>query len=432
MKRWTCCLRPCRVSAFAAVVLFSAPLLGLAADQEESEPTSSGTSSQTAAAPAPAGPGKLQIHGFLSQAFAVADFAEGGFQRPTSDEVVLGIPEDVTSDYRTLAIQIRYEFSPRDSAIFQISHRRFGDSPIAEVEDDLELDWAFYQRKFGNGSYVKVGRIQIPLGLLNEVRDVGTQLPFFRAPFGFYREGSFTSETVDGLLFGHGFGGQESSWDTTLDVYYGGFDVIEFPIPGTEAEGASAVIARAEKAAGFQLDFAAPLSGLRFGVGANRHSPSGGFLEAPGTETDWWGWNVYGEASRERFVARAEVRKFFPEANAPFIIEDDVTGYYLQLGFHANSHWRFYVQYEGQRSNERFIEFLAEPVSFTFFEDTAAAVNYVVRNNVIVKLEHHRVDIGTFSVVPVFPPEGGPPQLFGVTKTATDGRQTILSLSMSF
>ncbi len=86
---------------------------------------------------------KLEVHGFLTQAFATANFGKGGFLNPTVDDQVLGIPEDGTYDYRTLAIQFRYAISPKDTMVIQFSSRALGKSPISDIEDEIELDWAF-------------------------------------------------------------------------------------------------------------------------------------------------------------------------------------------------------------------------------------------------------------------------------------------------
>ena len=71
---------------------------------------------------------RFQFHGFLTQAYATANFTDLG---PTPDEVILGIPEDGTSSYRFLAMQFRYEISDRDLVVIQLSSRALGDSPIS-------------------------------------------------------------------------------------------------------------------------------------------------------------------------------------------------------------------------------------------------------------------------------------------------------------
>ena len=126
---------------------------------------------------------KLSIHGYMSQGYV-----------QSSEMPFSGIPTDATGDYRTAALQFRYAISDNGSAVVQIRHRRLGTSPLQGIEPDVSLNWAYYQQRFGSAS-LKVGKLPIPRGIYNEVRAVGTILPFYRAPVNTYIEGY---ETVDG------------------------------------------------------------------------------------------------------------------------------------------------------------------------------------------------------------------------------------------
>src|ERR1044071_6876430 len=167
---------------------------------------------ETAPAEAPTGP-QITIHGYLTQAYARSDGAE-----------IQGIPEEGTADYRTAALQIRADVTEQDTFAIQLSHERFGESDIKAFQDDLALDWIFFENQFGDSS-VKVGRVPIPFGIYNEVRDVGTLLPFYRPSTNFYGEGAYTSETVDGIVLSRVFdlGG---SWRLDGDVHYGSWEFV--------------------------------------------------------------------------------------------------------------------------------------------------------------------------------------------------------------
>lgn len=369
---------------------------------------------------------RLQIHGFLTQAFADASFATGGFLSPVPDEQILGIPEDGTTDYRNAAIQFRYESSDKDIFVLQLSHRALGSSPITEVEDDIELDWAFYERRFGNGTYLKVGRIQIPIGIFNEVRDVGTLLPFFRPTFTFYREGSFSSETVDGVMVGRSFTPKNLGWTFDVDTYVGGWDLVE-----VDQTTGRAGVARAEDAIGFHLWANSPIPGLRLGVGGQRYNVRNGFLRPAGTKTTWSDWHVSLEALFEHWVVRAEYRDNRFLAVIPLgEVDVPLQAYYVQLGYRFTPQWRVYVQFEKADAERRSKAFV-ETVRLNFRRDYGLALNYALRDNVLIKLEHHLYDIDTFRVAEtIFTPEG--PKLRWEVRPAEDGRQTIFSLSTSF
>src|SRR4028118_973750 len=76
---------------------------------------------------------RFSIHGYVSQAYAVSE-----------DHQILGIPTEGTTDYRDLALQFRYEQDRKNTFVLQLRQERLGESP--RERDDLELDWAFYQR----------------------------------------------------------------------------------------------------------------------------------------------------------------------------------------------------------------------------------------------------------------------------------------------
>jgi len=158
----------------------------------------------------------LQVHGYLSQGYA-RSFAElDGWQ-------IFGVPQEGTTDYGNAALQFRYGFTTNDYVVLQLAHRRIGQSSLIFDEDDLTVDWAFYGRRFGNAE-VRVGRIAIPSGIYNEIRDAGILLPFFRAPFNFYLEGSFTSETVDGAVASY-YLDTGGPWSAEVAAYGGAFDI---------------------------------------------------------------------------------------------------------------------------------------------------------------------------------------------------------------
>jgi hypothetical protein len=150
----------------------------------------------------------LSVHGFLTQGYATS-----------SDLPIYGIPTDGTVDYRSAALQFRYALSASDNVVLQIRNRRLGTSALTAAEDDVQLQWAFYQRRIGKGS-VRVGKVPLSLGLYNETRNVGTVVPFYRAPASFYMDGV---ETLDGanarypLTFG--------AWEFEAQASAGSFDI---------------------------------------------------------------------------------------------------------------------------------------------------------------------------------------------------------------
>jgi hypothetical protein len=195
---------------------------------------------------------KLQIHGYLTQGYG-----------ESTKLPFAGLPTDATGDYRTAALQFRYSITDNDNVIVQLRHRRMGTSAIAAGESDVQLNWAFYQRKLGPVR-VKAGKLPIPMGLYNEIRSVGTVLPFYRAPYNFYAEGY---ETIDGASAAGSFSlGRAGSVEA--GVYGGGLNVkIPFSLPN----GTSTIVnARLEAIRGAQVWYNTPISGLRVGASGMR------------------------------------------------------------------------------------------------------------------------------------------------------------------
>lgn len=394
------------------------------------------------AAPRPAGPlSKLEVHGFLTQAWATTDFVGGRFPGPggvdpgpTFDELALGISEDGTFDYRTMALQFRYQISPKDIMVVQLSSRSLGDSLINDVEEEIELDWAFYERRLTDNTSLKVGRVQIPLGIFNEFRDVGTILPFYRPSFVFYREGTFTSETVDGVLLSHVFN-PESDWSIEADVYVGEWDYFEF------SPFDSALTIAENEGYGAQIWLNTPIPGLRFGAGGHIRETSGGaegVTRAPGTKNDFDDIYFSIEAALSRFVFRAEYREFTGDpAPSPLFLGQDLRAtfpfYYAQVGYHFNDKFRVYLQHEvedGKNSSPA----LTRDFDVVFREDTGIAFNYIFNPNLVLKAEYHEVGGEDLTFLPIFGPEGPPvPRaLDPLIKDLEDGNYAIVSLSVSF
>lgn len=380
---------------------------------------------------------KLEVHGFMTQAWATTNFVggrlpnpDGSEAGPTFDELALGISDDGTFDYRTMALQFRYQMTDKDIVVIQLSSRSLGESLISDVEDEIELDWAFYEHRITDNTSVKVGRVQIPLGIFNEIRDVGTILPFYRPAFAFYREGTFTSETVDGVLLSHTFW-PESDWSLETDVYIGEWDYFEFS-PFDQA----LTIAN-NKGYGGQLWLNTPLPGLRLGFGGHKRKTTGGaegISRQIGGEDDFDDIYASIDANLSRFVFRAEYREFAGEAapnplfgGAPF--RGVIPFWYAQIGVHASEKVRVFAQYENEKSRGS-SPVLAEPFDTTLREDFGIAINYLFSPNVVLKAEYHEVEGEDLSFLPVFGPAGF--QLQPVNFQLDSGDYSILSLSVSF
>ena len=250
---------------------------------------------------------KLQVHGYLTQA---AGSANGG--------TFLGIPEDGTTDYRNAALQFRYAFTSKDNMTLQLQHRRLGENPAVVGTPNIFVDWAYYGRNLGD-LYLRVGRVPIPAGIYNEIRDVGVLLPLYRAPFNFYLEGMFTSETVDGVVASYQFLA-DRPWNIEVSGFAGGWQMIDRIQVDTVYVG---VETQVKNGLGGQVWLNTALEGLRVGFGAQRQDVKGGQFAG-----DWSGWHASLDANFDLFTLQGEYRTISPTGV-------DYEAYYGYLGVHA-------------------------------------------------------------------------------------------------
>jgi len=326
---------------------------------------------------------RLTFHGFLTQAYAQSD----GHQ-------FLGIPKDGTADYRTAALQIRADISHDDAFVVQLSHERFGQSSIQTVKEDVELDWIFYEHRFGDTS-VKVGRVQLPFGIYNEVRDVGTLLPFYRPSTNFYSDGAFGTETIDGIVLTHNFH-FGSNWGLGADLHYGDGELVERGVQGH-------TIRSINDSEGIELWLDTPVSGLRFGAGGMRYD-----LERAVGFQQWEVYHVSAAADFERISAHAEYK------------ETDVVSLKAPAGYvHVGVKVTDKLELNGQRD----MLWIKRPgaAKQERDDDLALGVNYFLRPELVLKAEHHWNEGGFFlEDLPFF------------TAVGVDTRYWLVSLSTSF
>ena len=314
---------------------------------------------------------RLQVHGFLTQGYGSA-----------SDYPIYGITTDGTGDYRTAALQGRIILTSSDHVVVQLSHQRLGTSNFMEFEDDVALDWLFYQKRFA-GNSIRLGRVPMPRGLFNEVRDVGVILPFFRASKAFYSEGV---ETLEGATVSRNFG--FSDWSVDATAFGGNFQLRAEVL---DQNGLVALQDDMRKAWGGQLMLNTPIPGVRVG---------GTYMDAEydnSEGTPFTLWTSSADASFERTFLRGEYE----------VAETDgftYTAYYGQAGVNA---WKgLWVNGQAEfNTNSIDIRGLGT-LDFDAIRDYAVGLSYRFGYNLVLKAEWH--DFEGYQVgVPVNPM--GPP-----------------------
>jgi len=309
---------------------------------------------------------RFSIHGYLNLAYG-----------DTDNHQYRGVSPEGTADLRNVALQMRYQATVRDEVVLQLAHENVGASPTNQFRDTVEIDWLFWSHEFGNGTRLRAGRVPLPIGIYNEIKDIGVLLPFYRPSANFYGEGTWTSDSVDGIVVTHGFT-LGAGWGLTLDGYYGSWQRIETD-GGTLTFGEADI----DKAVGLSAWFDTPVPGLRFGFGINEFESSGGLFLPPGVTDDEETRYFSIEAETSKVEARFEISR------------RDFTGgywqpYYLELVYNPHERWKIAGIYDVG-------ELYFEIPFFATFDDqieeiVGLGVSCEVLNNLVVKLEHQWVE----------------------------------------
>ncbi len=297
---------------------------------------------------------RLSLHGFLTQGYGKA-----------TEAPLFGIPEAGTADMRSAALQSRFSFTRSSQAVVQVSHRRLGQSLMAEMENTVELDWLYYAHRFG-GAQFRAGRIPMPRGLFNETREVGVILPFYRASKAFYSEGV---RTVDGALVGY----QRAlgDWGIETSAFYGDFEIrTQF----LDASGLVAVKSDWEHAVGGQFIVNTPVPGLRAGATLQR-------AQAVASDATNRIWTASIDGTFDRSFARAEYQ-LYHQAEAI-----DYEAYYLQGG--VNLIGGLWVNTQLEWNNNTYLQPGLNGLKVAAIRDYALGVSYRWNPQLVFKVEGH-------------------------------------------
>jgi hypothetical protein len=299
----------------------------------------------------------FQIFGYLSQAYAISD----GHQ-------LLGITKEGTLDYRTLAIQARFSTPQDREVVVQIAHERIGASSLQQFKSDLALDWAFFRTPLGDATSLAVGRVPIPVGIYNEIRDVGPLLPFYRPPFLFYSETAYAAETLDGIRISHELF-QGSPWSVQAHAFFGDTTLPEIfgPIQGTT---------KVKNGFGVQIWLLTPVPGLRFGLNGLRLPTSDSVLR-PGQKANDDSLLFSAEGRFQTVDLRGESRWFR-------LGQTSGVTYYLQGSLRLGKRWAVHAQ--GTATPTEVPPFGTVDID----QDLALGVTYKLAPQQVLKLEAHR------------------------------------------
>ena len=332
-------------------------------------------------------------------------------------EEVFGFDGDTTYLGNT-ALQLQWR-NRRHTILARLGAEDNGLSPY--VDTGLNLEVAYYGLRVSDRVEFKLGRIEVPLGIFNQLRRVGALHPFSRVASDYYREGGPSTQSVDGLGVS-----LQGPWNSALDLFWGEYDFQEGVIEPLNFT--------AEDVIGGELRWKPQFGGvqLTFGVGYLQYTTSGTVL-LPDTPHDREGYWGFLEVDADRYFLRAEGRVY--EGNGrpelpPFGLFDakfSFSPFYAEGGV-KHGRWMAGLRFEQADVGSDLVG-----SEFVFLQDnrqretTTLAVSRDVGRGFLVKLEHswHRYGL-------VQEPElvdTGPPVRFETPTDLQDGRTVILTLS---
>jgi hypothetical protein len=313
-------------------------------------------------------PDRLELHGSLN----------AGYGR-SKELPAFGLPVTGTSDYRVFTLQGRYTLTENDQLVAQVFNRRLGTSPYVGALPDVTMQWAYWQHRAGDFT-LKVGRNPLPRGLVNEVRYIGTVLPFFRPATELTGEAfdaidgvvaSYHHELPGGLeIEQHGFGGGSENRATA-----------------NTTTGQELRIARTENMYGGQTYLRLPVANIRFGAYAARYD----FVQ-PTQRGDRVNMIFSGEATLDRLHLQAEHGRY--TGHGP---NNDNRNGYQEATLHLTN--RFAVA--GQHAYlSRMLFFTNSDLNFVYPEVSSKGASMIIglTPNSVLKIENHWRDGWNFDV----------------------------------
>jgi hypothetical protein len=304
---------------------------------------------------------RVTVHGYLTQAYGT-----------TSGVGLLGIPADGTADYRKLALLTRFSPVRNTDVVLQLGHRRMGTDIAINSYPNVTVDWAFAQQTLGELK-LRAGRLPQPAGIYNEIRYLGTLLPFFRAPYQVYSEGF---DVLDGVGAAYTLGrGNAYSLEWSAAYGSGEFRVTNYATPdGNPMIGKSKV----RDILANQLFLNTPF-GVRLGFNRKDYRANG--LIATNAVTYEPGWsNVYSvDANASRATLRGEVLQ--TETNGTVYV-----GGYVQAMLRATE--QLSLNAELGKSDARITIPMIPRIDYPLSRERAFGASYAFDPRFVLKAEH--------------------------------------------
>lgn len=346
---------------------------------------------------------RLELHGFVTQGLVLS-----------IDNAYLNNPSlEPSFELTEVGFNSAVELGDSLSAGLQLFTRRFGDFGDASVQ----VDWAYLEYRRLDELIARAGRIKIPYGLYNTVRDVDSARVSVLLPQSVYPETQRQlSNSLDGFLL-RGYLDMSEATALNYAVYVGVFDVVN---------DFDTIQLDVDLVTGGNVEFEAIIPGLRLGgsyqfVRSNFefNADVGGTPVRFGVEEPAHNFGGYAEYRRDGLVIAAEYHRSRAERDVPssdsigFEVPGDANSlreekYYGAVSYQLTP-WLglgayysvFYSDYRDRDGSERGLGFLAHE------RDLTLSARFDITNYLYVKLEGHAIDGGAGVVLQQFGRQAG-------------------------
>jgi len=346
---------------------------------------------------------RFTIHGSLTDGYGKAD-----------GEQYFGISREGTAKYHALALQLGYMIASQDRVVVQLLNRQIGDSPLMSLEPSVAPVWAFYEHRAGGWTF-KVGRNPLPRGLFNEVRFIGTLLPFYRVGKDVYGE---TLENIDGLVVSRRF--NVGAWGIDANAFTGNFG-IKALLP--QASSVLAYHAKAGNSMGASVIVRTPVPGVRVGAFVDDYAK---LPKSSGDRSRTFLYSFDGDWSRG--WVRSEYTTFQDRQYS----KPNYAAWYGQAGIKISEKWQVAAEHgDGKFTVDLPQPFVSADIPFSAYN--GVALNFSPMSALRLKLEYNKQQGYIFdNVVPIFTgPTSMNPPVMGVAPKSKSNYM-IASVAVTF
>ena len=233
-------------------------------------------------------------------------------------------------------------------------------SQIHSNTEETRLEWAFVDYQFSDRVNGRAGKIRLPVGLYNEIRDVRSLQLSTLPPFIYQEASGMVSESFSGVsaLYNQAVGRGALVWET----YFGQLDPIDDETM------------KFRRLAGARLTWNTPIDGLRFMASAHesgledQSAPIKGRMRLGMLSADYTigAWDLKSEFALRRVLG-------VPER----------TGY-LQAGYAVDDRWTPYFRYDYVTTDTR------QRKDPSYYQRTATVgIGYRLSDQVSLRAENH-------------------------------------------